>query len=150
MDVIDQRHALNTAHTAEQIAHDAPNADKILLIRTALLHDVGRQKGDMGLWGKVFAVLCAKFCPTKSKAIADEFLATTKLTAPRAAKKNNRLFLAWRRVLYVYFYHPDIGAEKLRAVGLGNEAMVVERHHLPPQANDSPELTLLRRADELN
>ena len=52
----DQYHALQTAYTAQALwAKDAGAADERLLTRCALLHDIGRKKGDMGIAGKVFA-----------------------------------------------------------------------------------------------
>ena len=55
----DQYHAFRVARSAAVLCDIAadPSIDRDLLIRCALLHDIGRQKGDMDIWGKVFAVL---------------------------------------------------------------------------------------------
>ena len=70
----DQRHALNVSYTAETIYQsmrsDRDKVDAELLIRSALLHDIGRTKNDMGIHGKVFAVLMHKFIPKESAIIS--------------------------------------------------------------------------------
>ena len=49
----DQYHALNVAKTAMRLWGEAPAGDRDLLLRAALLHDVGRVQGDMDIMGKV-------------------------------------------------------------------------------------------------
>ena len=165
MSVIDMRHALNTARTAEIFAAQSPEVDKKLLLRAALLHDAGRSEGDMGLWAKVFAVLAAKFCPLAAKKAAQKYAAfaakqtgilcpepkknaATYDKTPRSRKDNGAFNFS--RIMYVYYFHAAIGAAKLRAANLHAEAEIVAVHHDLPQANDPPELTLLRLADDMN
>ena len=140
MAVHDARHALNTAYTAEKLAarHKLSLADKNLLIRCALLHDVGRHKGSMGISGKVIAVLAAKIAPRMARRFA------------HAEGKFNFLLRRLRQILFVYYEHPQIGADKLETVGLTREAALVRHHHAPPQPGESVILTLLRQSDELN
>lgn len=127
MDVIDQCHAIRTAYAIERFAiEDKQNIDREFLIRCALLHDIGRVKGDMSLLGKVLAVLVTELLPS---------------TADRLERKGNHL-------LYVYRHHAEIGAKKLQKIGLYKEAKIVARHHSPPSPNDPKELKLLRLADE--
>ena len=141
MDEIDQCHALNVARTATELANHLPSGlalDRDLLLRVALLHDAGRRRGDMGIWGKVLAVLAHHFFPQESRAWARE-------------RRNSRGFCAWlRHVLYVYYHHAAIGAELLRGIGMEREARIVALHHLPQREDDVPELRLLREADERN
>ena len=164
----DQVHALRVALTAEELAreavakqsHHAPATRQLvplgapalghpwpsesryepvnrgLLIRAALLHDVGRRKGDMDVWGKVFAVLMADFFPRESSSMAKRGAGGI-LDRPAHA-------------LFVYYNHPQIGAEMLRNIGMGAEADLALRHHDPPQPDEKIELTILRRADEMN
>lgn len=137
MAICDQRHALNVAHTAENLAHESGAAiDREFLLRCALLHDVGRLRGDMGLWGKVWAVLANKICAAGAKRMA------------RRGQEN------WwdypRHALFVYYHHPWLGARKLIKAGLRREAQIVRRHHAPRDTFSSPILDLLRKADSLN
>ncbi len=136
MHEIDQYHALRVARTAERLAEDFPGAERRFLLRCALLHDVGRVKGDLDLWGKVFCVLMDACFPNFSgeyaKAQCEHF---------------------WDRpahALYVYYHHAEIGAEKLRQIGVTREAALIERHHRMEMPGDSPELRLLREADKRN
>lgn len=127
MDEIDQCHAIRTAYAIERFAiQDKQDIDREFLIRCALLHDVGRMKGDMNLPGKIFAVLVTEFFPS----FADN------------------LELKGNRVIYVYRHHAELGAKKLQEIGLFREAKIVAKHHFPPLPNDPKELKLLRLADD--
>ena len=126
----DQCHALHVARTAEAMAEGEP-VDREFLIRCALLHDVGRTKKDMGVPGKVLAVLLHALAPEMSRAWAGKG--------------------AWPgHILHVYYHHPEIGAEKLEKAGFPEEADIVRFHHRPPQMGDLPALRILREADERN
>ena len=55
MDIVDQCHCINTAYTIERFAiDDKQDIDRNFLIRCALLHDIGRVKGDMKITNKIF------------------------------------------------------------------------------------------------
>ena len=129
----DQRHALNVARTAMELVRqcraEGTPVDERLLERCALLHDVGRRKGDLDIFGKVFCVLAVNFFPVRARMWAED--GTSKMLA-------------------VYFHHPKIGAALLRDIGLSEEAAIIERHHEVPRVDDSLELRLLRLADEAN
>ena len=128
----DQYHALNVAKTAMRLWGEAPAGDRDLLLRAALLHDVGRVQGDMDIMGKVLAVLVKHFAPVKARQLAE-----TKT--------------GWLgHILYVYYQHPEIGAVKLEGIGMKEEASIIRCHHRKKTENDPPELALLRAADELN
>lgn len=153
---VDQVHAVHVAHTAQRLAAENLQAGKIqdvaatapketkqqagtdtalstvnlrLLTRCALLHDVGRVKGDLDLMGKVWAVLLAHYLPDWSRRMAD---------------------FGRIHFLYVYYHHALLGATKLYAHGLRTEAQIIARHHAPARPGDSVELQLLRAADALN
>lgn len=135
----DQFHALHTAYTAEQILNDTADAaktrvDRRLLIRAALLHDIGRARGTLGTLGKTAAVLLDYFFPQWARRRGDH--------PPEGGILSAKL--------YVYFHHPVLGAEKLRRVGYAREAAIILRHHALPAESDPVELILLRRADALN
>lgn len=137
----DQYHALHVARTAMALWAEMPAAeqaktDASFLLRCALLHDAGRVRGDMDIWGKVFCVLMAKFAPQYAQRKAEQ-----------AKKKKSS---AAGHALYVYFHHAEIGAAKLRAAGMPEEAAVIARHHQAMTAGDPLVLKILREADERN
>ncbi|ERL25544.1 HDIG domain protein [Mitsuokella sp. oral taxon 131 str. W9106] len=133
----DQVHAINVARTALKIAKEYPReVNRTLLLRVALLHDVGRKKGDLDIWGKAFAVLAMKGFPR----IAEHLMQARKGT----------IFYRFGHALYVSRYHAAIGAGRLREIRLLTEASIVARHHLPPDDHDVAELIILRMADERN
>ena len=137
MHVADQYHALKVAYTAGDFASEGNlQVDQDLLIRGALLHDIGRKKGDLDILGKVFSVLMDAVFPYTSRKLACE--------------GNKGPFGRLRHMMFVYYNHPKIGADILRGKGLRREAEMAEKHHMPEAVDDSWELRLLRRADELN
>lgn len=129
----DQVHACNVAYTSRALAGERglPEEQRAFLIRCALLHDVGRRRGDLDILGKVFAVLMMHYLPR---------------TSGRLMMREGRL----GHVLYVYRHHPAIGAALLRGIGMEAEAGVIECHHQAASAGDSFVLTLLREADAQN
>ena len=143
MNVFDQRHVLNTAYTALKIqrAEQLP-LDEELLIRACLLHDIARTKADICIWDKVANVLLAHFAPQQAKRIAN---------TAASLKDEHRGFWARRRyAVYIYYRHAQLGAAKLRMLGMDDIAAVIEHHHDTEKSSDSPELHILRRADSLN
>ncbi len=126
MSIADQAHSLRTAYTIERLViEDKENVDREFLIRCALLHDVGRRKGDMSVIDKAFAVLVTNISPKLAKRLEDN----------------------GNRVLYIYNHHASLSAQKLQKIGLYREAKIVVKHHSPPQPDDPIELKLLRLAD---
>ena len=129
MSVVDQYHSLRVAYTIERLVIDGKrNVDREFLIRCALLHDIGRVRGDMSIAGKIFTVLVTNFFPN---------------LADKLERGGNKL-------IYIYRHHAEIGARKLQKIGLYKEAKIVARHHSPPKDDDPRELKLLRIADEEN
>lgn len=133
MNLPDQRHSLNVAYTVMNIG---PNHDIEFLIRCALLHDVGRRKGDMSTFDKVFAVLMFSLLPLTALRIS---------SYGRGGRIKNI-----RHALYVYRHHARISAEMLRAIGCNAEADIVELHHDKSELPKRDEVTLLQIADEQN
>ena len=136
----DQFHAFRVALTARelytqygQLAID----EYILLIRCALLHDVGRVKGDADIWGKVLAVLFYRF-------------GSRSVPYFMRKKDTDGFFGKIGTALYVYVSHPYIGAEKLRAIGDFHEAEIIQHHQKKAAPEDSLVLSLLKTADSRN
>lgn len=134
MNLADQRHALNVACTAGELADANPAIDRQLLIKCALLHDIGKVKGDVSTFDKIIAVLLDKFASDWARQWARQ---------GRGGKLANL-----RHAIYIYYHHAGRGAAMLKARGASEQlAQLVARHHDAPENDDCPELTLLRQAD---
>ena len=136
MNLPDQRHALNVATTAMKLAGKWPTIDRQLLLRCALLHDVGKVKGDLSTFDKIITVLAYKAIPRWARSWG-------------RYGRGNKLANV-RHAFYIYFHHGDRSATMLRELGLDQEAAIVAKHHEAPVDDDPPELVLLRQADELH
>ena len=135
MSIPDQCHAIHTAKTMESLLKaETEHCNERLAYRVALLHDIGRRKKDMGIGGKVTAVLIQSIFRKKAQRWGTY----------------NPCCCGVRHVLYVYYEHPRIGAEMLKSIGCDEEAEIICRHHEAPTAGEPSELRLLRIADELN
>ena len=136
MNLPDKRHVLNVAHTAMKLAAGVDIVDKPLLIRCALLHDAGKQQGDVSTWDKIAAVLAHNLAPRWARRWAEQ---------GRGTKIANL-----RHAFHIYFHHAARSAAMLRALGMEAEAEIVACHHDAPQPGEPIELTLLRQADNLH
>lgn len=137
MNLPDQRHAVSVAHTARTLAAGRPDADIVLLTRCALLHDVGKVKGDVSTFDKTFAVVAHRLAPGA---------ATRWGRQGRGGRVANL-----RHALHVYFHHPERSATRLEAIGADARLVgIVRRHHEPPEPGEPVELTLLRQADDMH
>lgn len=137
MNLPDQRHALNVAYTALQLAQQQPNADLNILVKSALLHDVGKVKGDVSTFDKILTVMAHKIIGKQVKLWGK----------PGRGSKLANL----RHAVYTYFYHPQRSAELLNSID--EDPLIVEivsKHHKAPAENDPPELRILRMADNMN
>lgn len=137
MNLPDQRHALNVAYTAAALAAGDDTLDRELLLTCALLHDVGKVRGDVSTFDKVLTVILDTVAAGWARRWA---------RAGRGGKVANL-----RHAIYVYYHHAARGAALLQASG-ASPAMVriVERHHAAPAVDDPPELAVLRTADSLH
>jgi len=137
MSLPDQCHCLQVAYTAIKLAKQADFAvNQDLLIRCALLHDVGKTFGDMSTIDKILTVLAYKIFPDFAKKWG------------RYGKGSSLDNL--RHAFYIYLYHAERSRDQLLSLGLIELAEIVAEHHKAPTENDPPELLLLRKADDLN
>lgn len=137
MNLPDQRHALNVAYTALELAADKEGVDQKLLLKCALLHDVGKVKGDVSTADKIITVILDKFIPCWARNWG---------RLGRGGKLANL-----RHAVYIYYNHAARGAAMLSAAGInGQEIKIIARHHEAPVVGEPPELRLLRQADSLN
>ncbi|MDT8900196.1 HD domain-containing protein [Anaeroselena agilis] len=137
MNLPDQYHALQVAYTARRLAAGRGGVDYGLLTRCALLHDVGKVKGDVSTFDKTFAVLAHRLAPGRAEGWG---------RAGRGGRIANL-----RHALHVYFRHPERSAALLAGIG-ANERLVgiISSHHQPPAPGEPPELTILREADDMH
>ena len=136
----DQYHAFRVALTAKELykKHGCMDSDTyILLIRCALLHDIGRVKGMANIWGKVLAVLAYRFVPS----VVPYFI---------RVKDGHHICGRIGMALYIYASHPSIGADKLRMIGDVKEAEIIQYHQKKPAPEDSLVLAILKQADAQN
>jgi putative nucleotidyltransferase with HDIG domain len=136
MNLPEQRHSLNVAYTALELAAGCETVNRELLLKAALLHDVGKVRGDISIADKVITVVADTLVPRMAYQWARE---------GRGGKLANL-----RHALYIYYHHAARGAALLSACSSPEVVDLVSRHHLPPSENDSRELKLLRMADTRN
>ena len=135
MDVVDQRHALDTAEHCSTMA-----TGDDLLNKAALLHDCGKRRGEAKLWGRIFAVLSQAVAPDWSRRIGQQ----SQLTSASP----------WRRALALRYQHAEVGAQRLEEISAQQDLIWLVRHHhteLPPdEGNPSlvERLKLLQQADD--
>lgn len=133
----DQRHALNVAYTALHLAEERTDINQQLLIQCALLHDVGKVKGDVSTFDKIVAVMAHKAAPHWAEKWARQ---------GRGSRIDNL-----RHAFYTYFYHAKSSSFLLKQINCNPVATaIVGSHHEAPADNEPPELTVLRKADDLN
>ncbi|SEO87650.1 HDIG domain-containing metalloprotein [Propionispora vibrioides] len=136
MSMAEQRHALNVTYTALSFSGRLA-IDIHRLIRCALLHDVGKRRGDINTAGKIMAVLAHACAPAWAEAWGRQGRGTFPANL--------------RHAFYIYFNHAERGAALLSQVGTEPEIIeIIRRHHKAPAKDDPPELCLLRKADNMN
>lgn len=137
MDTAVQKHCVNVAATALDLARNDEGINLSLLIKAALLHDIGKTNGHITLMDRVWYVLVKKI----SRRLAD------KLARPGTHGMLARL----RNSFYIHIHHAEIGASMAQKAGLGEEmAFLLHHHHDHSKTGSFHELKILHQADELN
>ncbi|MGI6092566.1 MAG: HD domain-containing protein [Veillonellaceae bacterium] len=137
MNLPDQRHALNVAYSALKLALGQPQINSTILIKSALLHDVGKVKGDVSTIDKILTVIAHKLNGKWAKQWG---------RAGKGTILNNM-----RHAFYIYFHHPERSAALLSAINEDPRVVeIVGIHHKAPADTDPPELRILKMADNMH
>ncbi len=126
----DQRHSLDLFYKLRE----AGEIDEALL-QAALLHDVGKSLGRIGLWQRVAYVLLGK---------------VSRRWRARFCAKPQR---GWRHAFFVLAHHTQLGAEMARQAGCSEEVIALIREHQAPVTSIIPlpsqrKLRVLQAADD--
>ena len=135
MDRPTQTHCIRVARTCQAMLAKETSVRHQDLIRAALLHDIGKPANIIRTRHRVFIVLLTILAPALQKRI---------LRQPQGWGKLGQAILA-------HVQHPERGADMAEKIKLSPEIIdLIRHHHQPYQPGEPMELTILRRADELN
>jgi putative nucleotidyltransferase with HDIG domain len=134
MNRVDQHHALAVARTVLSEASYLPGLDLLILIKAALLHDVGKVEGDLNPFSRLFVGLVRRSRPL----LRGQWSITNPVTF-------------WQKLRYGFYVdlaHPARGAHMARIFGIEPSIVdMIRHHHDPPFEGQSPELTWLQLVD---
>lgn len=138
MSRVDQHHALAVTRDILGQLKDAPGyQDYDTLIKAALLHDVGKVRGDFSFLSRVLVGLVKRISPT--------------LRGKWAFTNPNTYWQKVRYGFYVDLIHPLRGAHMAKIFGIEPEIVeMIRHHHDPPLDGQSSNLALLQKADSKN
>lgn len=150
----DRAHSLNVARTADELQNNLPEGltaeERIILLKAALLHDIGRGEFGSSL-AKSLAVLLTKF----------GYGGDNKKTDAKRRPETPEEFSGsgYRAsLMYHYYCHAEIGAKLLSDMYHQNgelseaEKRIIHlvKHHRDEEAGDDRLLKLLIEADRMN
>lgn len=137
MSKADQHHSLAVAQTILTQAAYLRGVKIKVLVKAALLHDIGKVEGDFNWISRLFVGLIRRIRPTLRGKLA--------ITDPETL---------WEKIkygCYVDLVHPARGAHMAKIFGIDLTVVeMIRRHHDPPRESQSPELTWLQTADSKN
>jgi putative nucleotidyltransferase with HDIG domain len=137
MDTNSQKHGVKVAQTCLKLAHSPTSIDSILLVKAALLHDIGKEQGDLTTFYRIAFVITDKLFPSLGQAIV-----------------NHSQLLFLRKIQHAFFVlyaHPELGSQKAEHAGLEQGLIkLIANHHTSYVSGEPIELTILRQADNLN
>lgn len=132
MSVVDQRHALDATYIARELAAGQRGEEDPLLIRAALLHDIGKRDGELTILDRTLIVIFQHFWPRRMTIWALE---------GRGGFVRNR-----RHAFFVAVNHGERGAAALAEIGCDQRIVDLVRDHHRPGMNDW-RMSILQEAD---
>lgn len=132
MDPSDQRHSIKVARKLLHEVAFRRGIDTERLIQGALLHDLGKVKGDIRWNHRIAIGILRRVAPH---------------LRDRWAEQDGRK--GWRYACFVDRIHPERGAYMATSLGLDPSVVeLIRNHHEPPDQFRSPELNYLQYADD--
>ena len=145
MDINSQKHAVKVALTCIKLAACHPSVNRKLLVRAALLHDIGKQRGELTTLYRIIFVITDKLFPRLGKTLAKQGNNLSRQKLPG---------LPWQKLQHAFFVlysHPVLGSRKAEAIGVESQILeLIAGHHNPHLPGEPLELTILREADNLH
>jgi len=133
MSFSDQKHAVTVARYLLSEKVDTQGANLRPLIKGALLHDVGKVKGEIAWWNRILVGLIRRFFP--------------RLRTKWGKRGEGGL----NHALYVDLHHPSRGAYMAESLGIDPTVVsLIKHHHDEPNERTNLELALLQNADAKN
>lgn len=141
---LDQKHAVDVARRAVRLARRSGVEDERtirVLEKAALLHDVGKRSGEIGLFDRVVIVLVKRLAPS---------LARTWVERGEKYERRGLSSGSWGtglcRAFYAQAVHAKRGASMAKIAGVEEAVIDLIRRHHQAHAGD-PLLKLLQEAD---
>lgn len=133
MSYADQKHAITVARYLLSEKVDTQGANLRPLIKGALLHDVGKVKGEISWWNRILVGLIRRFFPRLRE------------------KWGERGGGGLAHALYVDLHHPARGAYMAQSLGIDPTVVsLIKHHHDELNERATLELVLLQTADGKN
>lgn len=135
MAVMDQIHSVRVARYIIQEAAVRKGLNLDSLVQAALLHDVGKVKGDMSRGHRIVVGIIRRLFPQKRQ---------------KWGRRDKTSALCY--ALYVDLIHPSRGGYMAESMGINPQVVsLIKSHHDPVLTeSDTPELNLLKLADAKN
>lgn len=135
MDLPTQTHCFRVAQTCLKLSINKSAVNTNLLIKAALLHDIGKPANVIRTSDRIIIVL----------------VSTLMLRVKFYILKMKHSKLQLFRAFQAHYKHPLVGGILAQTAQLPQELIyLIENHHKEITAIDSLELQLLRKADQLN
>ncbi len=134
MSYSDQKHSIAMARFLLEETENLKGVDLQTLIQGALLHDVGKIKGEITRLNRIIVGVIRRLFPRSREKWGQ-----------RGKKRS------LRHAIYVDLIHPSRGAYMAESLGIDPKVVsLIKHHHDPKTDNVDLELSLLKMADEKN
>ncbi|GAA0182640.1 HD domain-containing protein [Clostridium sediminicola] len=126
MSIMDKKHSINTARDVKKICMNK-QINSIMLIRVALLHDIGKSEYKLNVIEKSIVVILNKFSKGK-------------------IKKYSNI-----KCIDIYYNHASIGYEMLKQFNYSELFLfLIKNHHNSDIISNKEELQILQNCDNKN